>query len=76
MLSLLLSATYLPGGTCSVDNSHRGVMDTTTNSDKHVWMPWGNLITYFCRLHMDIKIFESAEKKSQIKKYPDMCGWG
>ena len=51
-------------------------MDTTTNSDKHVWMPWGNLITYFCRLHMDIKIFESAEKKSQIKKYPDMCGWG
>ena len=33
MLSLLLSPTLAPDGACSVDNSHRGVLDTRMNPD-------------------------------------------
>ena len=36
---LLLSAARTPDGTCSVDNSHRGVLDARTNPDAYsIWI--------------------------------------
>ena len=69
MLSLLLSPTRTPDGACFVDYNHRAVTEEAWILEQIRVACSGKFDLNTLRL--DVKIFESAEKKLRIQKYPD-----
>ena len=59
VIDSVLSPTRIPDGACSVEENHRGVLDTRTNPDT---CGRANSIR-IRKMSLDVKIFKSTEKK-------------